>query len=129
MSDVFFLAEFAGTPARSAQELASGAATLAQEAGGQAVGLAYGEGAADSAAALGTWGAARVIVLGDTTPPVITCPPPQTNVCGSAWAPIKPTALDACCGTSVTVSLVAAFTNTFAACVVAASTSGFSFLK
>ena len=72
MSDVFFLAEFAGTPARSAQELASGAATLAQEAGGQAVGLAYGEGAADSAAALGTWGAARVIVLGDTNAPAIT---------------------------------------------------------
>jgi len=72
MSEVFFLAEFAGTPARSAQELATGAAKLAREAGGQAVGLAYGEGAADGAAALGTWGAARVIVLGDSNAPVIT---------------------------------------------------------
>jgi hypothetical protein len=58
----------------------------------------------------------NVVVLGDTTPPIITCPPPQTNICGSTWAPIKPTAVDACCGTSVTVSLVAVFTNTFAPC-------------
>ncbi|SRR6266550_3152841 len=72
MSDVFFLAEFAGSPARSAEELASGAARLAQEAGGSAVALAYGEGAADGAAALGAWGADRVIVLGDGNAPAIT---------------------------------------------------------
>ena len=57
-----------------------------------------------------------IVVLGDTTPPIITCPPPQTNICGSAWAPIKPTAVDACCGAGVTVTLIAAITNTFAAC-------------
>ena len=73
MSDVFFLAEFAtGAPAHSAQELASGAAELARQTGGSAVGLAYGEGAAEGAASLGLWGAARVLVLGDGSAPAIT---------------------------------------------------------
>jgi len=73
MSDVFFLAEFAaGAPVHSAQELASGAAELARPAGGSAVGLAYGEGATDGAAGLGSWGAARVLVLGEGKAPAIT---------------------------------------------------------
>lgn len=73
MSDVFFLAEFsAGAPAHSSQELASGAAVLARQAGGSAVALAYGEGAADGAAGLGAWGASRSLVLGDGTAPAIT---------------------------------------------------------
>jgi electron transfer flavoprotein alpha subunit len=73
MSDVFFLAEFSGgAPARSAQELASGAAELARQSGGSAVALAYGEGAASGAAGLGAWGATRAIVVGDGTAPVIT---------------------------------------------------------
>ena len=73
MSDVFFLAEFAsGAQAHSAQELASGAAELARQTGGSAVGLAYGEGAAEGAASLGSWGAARVLVLGDGSAPAIT---------------------------------------------------------
>ncbi|MGH2488159.1 MAG: electron transfer flavoprotein subunit alpha/FixB family protein [Candidatus Limnocylindria bacterium] len=73
MADVAFLAEFAdGHPTRSAIELAAGAADLAPAAGGIAVGLAYGPGAADGAAGLGAAGAARVIVLGDAAEPAVT---------------------------------------------------------
>src|SRR5438045_6526501 len=72
-SDVFFLAEFAaGVPSHAAQELASGAASLAKQSGGSAVGLAYGEGAADGAPSLRTRGAARVLVLGTDAVPAIT---------------------------------------------------------
>ena len=72
-TDILFLAEFAGgRPARSALELATGAAELAKASGGAAVGLAYGSGAAGGAAALGTQGATRVIVLGDEDRPAIT---------------------------------------------------------
>jgi electron transfer flavoprotein alpha subunit len=72
-NDVHFLAEFAGgSPARSALELATGAHKLAEQAGGSAVGLAYGPGARDGAAARGAHGAARVIVLGDEDRPAIT---------------------------------------------------------
>jgi electron transfer flavoprotein alpha subunit len=75
-TDVAFLAEFAdGQPARSALELAAGAAELAQAAGGAAVGLAYGAGARSGAAGLGAAGAARVVVLGDDAAPAITVAP------------------------------------------------------
>jgi len=75
-NDVAFLAEFAdGQPARSALELAAGAAELAQAAGGAAVGLAYGAGARSGAAGLGAAGAARVVVLGDEAAPAITVAP------------------------------------------------------
>ena len=72
-NDILFLAEFAaGKPARSALELATGAAELASQSGGSAVALAYGSGAADGAAALGAQGATRAIVLGDEDRPAIT---------------------------------------------------------
>lgn len=72
-NDILFLAEFAdGKPARSALELASGAAELAAQAGGQAVALAYGEGADSGAGALGAAGAARAVVLGGMAAPAIT---------------------------------------------------------
>lgn len=72
-NDILFLAEFsAGKPARSALELATGAAELASQSGGSAVALAYGSGAIDGAAALGAYGAARAIVLGDEDRPAIT---------------------------------------------------------
>ncbi|HSM39061.1 MAG TPA: electron transfer flavoprotein subunit alpha/FixB family protein [Candidatus Limnocylindrales bacterium] len=72
-NDIFFLAEYAdGKPARSALELAAGAADLAAEAGGQAVALAYGDGADQGAAGLGAAGAARAVVLGGETAPAIT---------------------------------------------------------
>ena len=75
-TDILFLAEFAGgRPARSALELATGAAELAARSGGSAVGLAYGPGAADGAAGLGAHGAARAIVLGDEDRPAITYAP------------------------------------------------------
>jgi electron transfer flavoprotein alpha subunit len=71
-SDVFFLAEFdGGQAARSALELAAGAAQLAEQSGGAAVGLAYGSGARDGAAALGAAGAGRAVVLGDEAAPAI----------------------------------------------------------
>jgi electron transfer flavoprotein alpha subunit len=71
-NDIFFLAEFAeGNPARSALELAAGAAELAEQSGGAAVALAYGEGAG-GAAALGAAGAARAVVLGEQPAPAIT---------------------------------------------------------
>jgi electron transfer flavoprotein alpha subunit len=72
-SDVFFLAEFSGgEPARSALELAAGAARIAEESGGAAVALAYGPGSAKGAAGLGAHGARRAIVLGDDPAPAIT---------------------------------------------------------
>ena len=75
-NDILFLAEFsAGSPARSALELATGAAELASQSGGQAVALAYGSGAASGAAGLGAHGAARAIVLGDEDRPAITYAP------------------------------------------------------
>ncbi len=73
-NDIFFLAEFAaGRPARSALELSAGANELASQSGGSAVGLAYGEGAADGAAGLGAAGAGRVVVLGSDGAPAISC--------------------------------------------------------
>ncbi len=72
-NDILFLAEFSGgTPARSALELATGAAELASQSGGSAVAIAYGSGAASGAAALGAHGASRAIVLGDEDRPAIT---------------------------------------------------------
>lgn len=71
-NDIFFLAEFAeGKPARSALELAAGAADLASQSGGAAVALAYGDGAAD-AAGLGAAGAARAVVIGADQAPAVT---------------------------------------------------------
>lgn len=71
-NDIFFLAEFAeGKPARSALELAAGAADLASQSGGAAVALAYGDGAAD-AAGLGAAGAARAVVIGADPAPAVT---------------------------------------------------------
>jgi len=72
-NDILFLAEFAGgAPARSALELATGAAELASQSGGSAVALAYGDGAGDGAAALGAYGAERAIVLGYSDRPAIS---------------------------------------------------------
>ena len=75
-NDILFLAEFSGgSPARSALELATGAADLADQSGGSAVALAYGPGAASGAAALGAHGASTAIVLGDEDRPAITYGP------------------------------------------------------
>jgi electron transfer flavoprotein alpha subunit len=75
-TDILFLAEFSGgKPARSALELASGAAELAAQSGGAAVALAYGPGAAAGAADLGAHGATRAVVLGNDDRPAITYAP------------------------------------------------------
>ncbi|HVM24232.1 MAG TPA: electron transfer flavoprotein subunit alpha/FixB family protein [Candidatus Limnocylindrales bacterium] len=75
-NDILYLAEFTGgQPARSALELASGAADLADQSGGAAVALAYGQGAASGAASLGAHGTARVVVLGDDDRPAVTYGP------------------------------------------------------
>jgi electron transfer flavoprotein alpha subunit len=75
-NDILFLAEFAGgAPARSALELATGAAELAAQSGGAAVALAYGAGAKSGAAALGAHGARRAVVLGDDDRPAIAHAP------------------------------------------------------
>jgi electron transfer flavoprotein alpha subunit len=72
-NDILFLAEFSGgSPARSALELATGAAEMASQSGGAAVALAYGAGAASGAAGLGAHGVRRAIVLGDEDRPAIT---------------------------------------------------------
>ena len=76
-NDIAFLAEFADdAPARSALELAAGAAALAKGSGGAAVGLAYGPGAKSGAAGLGAAGATKVVVLGDENAPAITLAAP-----------------------------------------------------
>ena len=70
--DVAFLAEYsAGGAARSALELAAGAAALARQSGGIAVALAYGPGSG-KAGELGAAGAVKVVVLGDAPAPAIT---------------------------------------------------------
>jgi electron transfer flavoprotein alpha subunit len=75
-NDILFLAEFAdGAPARSALELATGAAELAAQSGGSAVALAYGPGASAGAGGLGAHGASRAVVLGDEDRPAIAYAP------------------------------------------------------
>jgi len=89
-NDVAFLAEFAdGQPARSALELAAGAAELAKAGGGQAVALCYGPGARPGAAQLGAAGASRAIVLGDDEAPAITVAAPAA----AAVKQLEPVAL------------------------------------
>ena len=91
-NDILFLAEFAGgRPARSALELAAGAAELASQSGGAAVALAYGSGAAAGAAALGAHGAQHAIVLGDEDRPAIAhAPAAITAVRGAGLALLAP---------------------------------------
>ena len=98
-TDILFLAEFlAGSPARSALELATGAAELASQSGGKAVALAYGSGAASGAAALGEHGAARAIVLGDEDRPAVTYAPAAVAAANDAGlallAPATPNGRD-----------------------------------
>jgi electron transfer flavoprotein alpha subunit len=90
-NDIFFLAEFAGgTPQRSALELAAGAAGLSQQSGGQAVGLAYGAGAAAGAAGLSAFGAARVVVLADDDRPAIGLAPAVAQAAAGSLALLAP---------------------------------------
>jgi hypothetical protein len=51
------------------------------------------------------------VVVQDTTPPDVICPNNLTVPCGSPWTFTPPTALDACCGTNVTISVLSTTTN------------------
>jgi len=53
----------------------------------------------------------QTVTVVDTNPPVITCASNKTVVAGTPWTPDPPTAIDACCGTNVTVFIVNMFTN------------------
>ena len=47
----------------------------------------------------------------DTTPPVITCATNKSVPCGTPWSFDPPSAVDDCCGTNVTVSVISTVTN------------------
>lgn len=51
------------------------------------------------------------VVVQDTTPPVVNCPASFTVPCGTTWSFTPPTAVDACCGTNVTISVFNTVTN------------------
>ena len=47
----------------------------------------------------------QTVTVSDTIPPVATCAPNKTVQCGSGWTFDAPTAIDACCGTNVTITV------------------------
>ena len=59
----------------------------------------------------------QTVTVTDTTPPLITCASNKTVVAGSAWTFDKPTAVDACCGTNVTISVLNTQTNIHDPCL------------
>jgi hypothetical protein len=60
----------------------------------------------------------EVVTLVDTNPPVITCAPPFKVVeCGTSWTFDTPTAMDACCGTNVTINVASNVTVISGTCL------------
>ena len=53
----------------------------------------------------------QLVMVVDTTPPLLTCASNKTVQCGSVWSFDPPAASDACGGTNVTVTLVGVVTN------------------
>ena len=58
----------------------------------------------------------QTVSIVDTTPPVITCATNKTVVVGTPWTFDPPTAVDACCGTNVTIIVLNTVTNTPGPC-------------
>ncbi len=48
----------------------------------------------------------QTVTVSDNMPPVLTCAPDKTEVCGTAWSFDEPTAMDACSGSNVTITVV-----------------------
>ena len=59
----------------------------------------------------GAFTCTQVVTVVDTTAPVVACPTNKTVQCGTAWAFDTPTAVDACCGTNVTIAVTSTITN------------------
>jgi hypothetical protein len=53
----------------------------------------------------------QTVTVVDTTPPALTCVSSKSVPCGSAWTFDPPSAIDACCGTNVTISILSTVTN------------------
>ena len=53
----------------------------------------------------------QTVTITDTTPPVLPCATSKTVECGASWNFDEPTALDACCGTNLTLTILSTVTN------------------
>ena len=53
----------------------------------------------------------QTVVVGDSTPPSISCTASKTVECGSVWDFDRPAAADACSGNAVTVTVLSTVTN------------------
>lgn len=53
----------------------------------------------------------QTVTVADRTPPVPSCAADKTVVCGTTWTFDTPTAIDACCGTNVTIQVFSTVTN------------------
>jgi autotransporter-associated beta strand protein len=53
----------------------------------------------------------QIVTVVDTTAPVITCVPNKTVGCSSGWSFDEPSALDACSGTNLTLTILNTVTN------------------
>src|SRR5262249_22235043 len=51
------------------------------------------------------------VTINDFNPPNVTCPANKTVECGTAWNFDTPTAVDDCCGTNVTITVLSTTTN------------------
>jgi hypothetical protein len=59
----------------------------------------------------------QTVTVLDTTPPLVNCPTNKTFQCGTTWRFDAPTALDTCCGTNVTITVLNTITNTQGPCL------------